>query len=293
MKVDPNQELLALGLSSFLGSFNFCYPPAGSLSRSAVISGIGIQTPLHNVVSTLIIIIVLLFLTTLLKSLPSAVLSAVVICAFISIFQRLGSIPALIKKNIQEGILWIICFIFTITLDTQIGIYVGLGTSFVWLIAKMMIYYKKQCEITIGRYFWNHIGSNTEYIIKESKNNIEIDLMIFKFHSNLLYINTVFNTDFIGRRVVDIVKELNEEMKLFVLDFEEVQLIDDTGINQLTSLIKLCDKLGLNIVIINVKNDVLLTLTSYDFYKVLPEEKFLRSEQDVKVYVAINKIELL
>ena len=39
--LNDNQELIALGASSIVGSFFFCYPPAGSLSRSALVANCG------------------------------------------------------------------------------------------------------------------------------------------------------------------------------------------------------------------------------------------------------------
>ena len=45
-KVDPSQELIALGLANFLGSFCSAYPVTGSFSRTAVNSISGVATPL-------------------------------------------------------------------------------------------------------------------------------------------------------------------------------------------------------------------------------------------------------
>jgi hypothetical protein len=48
--VQPDQELLALGLSNVAGAFFQAYPASGSLSRSAVASAAGAQSPLHGLV---------------------------------------------------------------------------------------------------------------------------------------------------------------------------------------------------------------------------------------------------
>lgn len=39
--LDPNQELVALGGANIVGAFFSCYPPAGSLSRSALVANCG------------------------------------------------------------------------------------------------------------------------------------------------------------------------------------------------------------------------------------------------------------
>ena len=45
-KVDPSQELIALGLANFIGAFCSAYPVTGSFSRTAVNSISGVATPL-------------------------------------------------------------------------------------------------------------------------------------------------------------------------------------------------------------------------------------------------------
>jgi sodium-independent sulfate anion transporter 11 len=45
-KVDPSQELIALGLANFVGAFCSAYPVTGSFSRTAVNSISGVATPL-------------------------------------------------------------------------------------------------------------------------------------------------------------------------------------------------------------------------------------------------------
>lgn len=39
--LDPNQELVALGGANIVGAFFSCYPPAGSLSRTALVANCG------------------------------------------------------------------------------------------------------------------------------------------------------------------------------------------------------------------------------------------------------------
>ena len=41
--IDDNQELIAMGGANLLGAFFSCYPPAGSLGRSALVANCGIS----------------------------------------------------------------------------------------------------------------------------------------------------------------------------------------------------------------------------------------------------------
>jgi MFS superfamily sulfate permease-like transporter len=60
--VDGNQEFLAIGIANIVGCFFSAYPLAASLSRSAVNVASGAHTALSGIISTLLVLVSLLFL---------------------------------------------------------------------------------------------------------------------------------------------------------------------------------------------------------------------------------------
>jgi sulfate permease, SulP family len=79
--VDPNQELVALGAANLVGAFFRAFPTTGGFSRTAVNDQAGARTTLASLVSAGIIALTLLFLTGLFRTLPNAVLAAIVMVA--------------------------------------------------------------------------------------------------------------------------------------------------------------------------------------------------------------------
>jgi MFS superfamily sulfate permease-like transporter len=79
--IDPRQEMLGLGAASLLAGLFQGYPVAGGLSQSAVNERGGARTALSLVFASAAICCVLLFLTGLFRTLPNAVLAAVVLMA--------------------------------------------------------------------------------------------------------------------------------------------------------------------------------------------------------------------
>ena len=79
--ISPRQELLGLGAASLFAGLFQGYPIAGGLSQSAVNERAGARTPLSLVVASVVIGCVLLFLTGFFRTLPDAVLAAVVLVA--------------------------------------------------------------------------------------------------------------------------------------------------------------------------------------------------------------------
>jgi sulfate permease, SulP family len=79
--VDPSQELLGLGAASLLAGLWQGFPVAGGLSQSAVNEKAGARTPLSLAFASAVIGLVLVFFTGLFRSLPEAVLAAIVLIA--------------------------------------------------------------------------------------------------------------------------------------------------------------------------------------------------------------------
>ena len=69
-RLDMNQELIGQGLANIIGCLGKSYPISGSFSRSAVNLQSGAVTGLSSVVTSLMVVIVLLFFTPLLYYLP-------------------------------------------------------------------------------------------------------------------------------------------------------------------------------------------------------------------------------
>ena len=80
-RIRPNQELIALGLSNMVGSFFKAYPSTSSFSRSAINQESGAKTGMAALISVVMVILTLLFLTPLFYHLPKTVLAAIIIVA--------------------------------------------------------------------------------------------------------------------------------------------------------------------------------------------------------------------
>lgn len=62
-KINPNQELIAIGVTNTVGTLFAAYPATGSFSRTAIKSKAGVRTPLAGWVTALVVLIALYALT--------------------------------------------------------------------------------------------------------------------------------------------------------------------------------------------------------------------------------------
>jgi high affinity sulfate transporter 1 len=85
--VDPNQEMVGLGVANLASGFFQGFPISSSSSRTPVAEAAGARSQLTGVVGAIAIALLLVFAPSLLQSLPTAALAAVVIAAAIGLFE--------------------------------------------------------------------------------------------------------------------------------------------------------------------------------------------------------------
>ncbi len=138
-RLDPNQELIGQGLANILGSIGKSYPVSGSFSRSAVNLQAGAVSGLSSVITSVMVIITLLFFTPLLYHLPQAVLASVIMMAVIGLVNVSGFIHAW-KAQWYDGLISVITFVVTLAVAPHLesGIYVGVSLSLAVFLYKSM-----------------------------------------------------------------------------------------------------------------------------------------------------------
>ncbi|XP_074410906.1 sodium-independent sulfate anion transporter isoform X2 [Zonotrichia albicollis] len=126
-RIDPSQELLALGVANVLGSFVSSYPITGSFGRTAVNAQSGVCTPAGGLVTGALVLLSLAYLTSLFYYIPKAALAAVIISAVVpmfdaGIFRRLWRVQRL--DLVPLCVTFLLCF-----WEVQYGIVAGVLVS--------------------------------------------------------------------------------------------------------------------------------------------------------------------
>ncbi|NWU89933.1 S2611 protein, partial [Upupa epops] len=131
-RVDPNQELLAMGVSNILGSFVSSYPITGSFGRTAVNAQSGVRTPAGGLLTGTLVLLSLSYLTSLFGYVPRAALAAVIIAAVLPMFE-----PGIFRTlwRVKRLDLVPLCVTFLLCFwEVQYGIAAGLLVSGVLLL---------------------------------------------------------------------------------------------------------------------------------------------------------------
>ncbi len=127
-RIEPNQELIALGASNISASLSGGFPVTGGFARSVVNFDAGAQTPAAGIYTAVGIALASLFLTPALYFLPQATLAATIIVAVLSlvdltIFKRTW------KYSKADFAAALSTFLVTLALGVELGLVTGVTVS--------------------------------------------------------------------------------------------------------------------------------------------------------------------
>src|SRR5262249_54876669 len=120
-RVDPNQELVGLGVANLATGFFQGFPIRRSSSRTPVSEAAGARTQLTSVVGALAIGLLLLAAPNLLQHLPAPALAAVVIAAAIGLIE-VADLKRIYRIQRWEFWLAVVCFVGVAVLGVIPGI---------------------------------------------------------------------------------------------------------------------------------------------------------------------------
>ena len=277
-RIRPNQELIALGLSNMVGSFFKAYPTTSSFSRSAINQESGAKTGMAALISVVMVVITLLFLTPLFYHLPKTVLAAIIIVAVFGLVN-FKEANFLWKANKLDFWLMLATFLATLLLGIEYGIIVGVGLSLIILIFRTSRPYVAELGKVPNSNFYRNKDRFEEVIINE-------DVLVFRFDAQLFYANSSYFRD----KLDYLVCKKGSALKLIVLDAESINRVDSTGVEMLKERIKYYQKKGILFYFAGVKGPVRDDLFRSGVLDIIGlHHFFMRPNQAVKFYKTGDK----
>ncbi|KAJ4480514.1 sulfate transporter family-domain-containing protein [Lentinula edodes] len=136
-KINPNQELIAIGVTNTIGSCFGAYPATGSFSRSALKSKSGVRTPAAGILSAIVVIVALYGLTPAFFWIPNAGLSAIIIHAVADLVASPRQVYSYWRVSPLEFLIWAAAVLVTIFSTIEIGVYVSVCVSLALLLIRV------------------------------------------------------------------------------------------------------------------------------------------------------------
>ncbi|OCH95309.1 sulfate permease [Obba rivulosa] len=136
-KINPNQELIAIGVTNTIGTLFGAYPATGSFSRSALQSKSGSRTPAAGLFSALVVIVALYGLTPAFYWIPSAALSAVIVHAVADLVASPKHVYSFWRVSPVEFVIWFAGMLVTVFATIEDGIYTSICASLALLLLRL------------------------------------------------------------------------------------------------------------------------------------------------------------
>lgn len=126
--IDPDRELVALGLANLGAGVSQAMPVTGGLSRSIVNYDAGAATPAAGAITAVLIGIAVLALTPLMFYLPNATLAAIIIVAVVSLLD-FRALPRTFAYSRADGAAMAATMAVTLLIGVEQGLLAGVGLS--------------------------------------------------------------------------------------------------------------------------------------------------------------------
>jgi SulP family sulfate permease len=267
-QVIPNQELIALGVANIGGAFFQSYPVTGGFSRTAVNDQAGAKTGMAGIISAVLIIITLLFLTPLFYYLPKAILASVIMVAVFGLID-VKEAKHLWHSNRTDFWMLIVTFIGTLTLGIEQGI--GLG---VVLSLAMVVFRTTRPHIAeLGKVPGSHFYRNVERFENLDQ---RAELLIMRFDAQLYFANINFFKDNLHR----LSQKKGDTLKLIIIDCEAMNNMDSSAVHAVEDLMDDYGSRGIEVVFSGVKGPIRDALEKGHLTGKIGEDHFFMSIQE-------------
>ena len=251
-KIEPNQELVGLGLANLGSAMVGGFPVAGSFARTIVNFSSGAVTPVASLVTCVLVVITLVWFAPWFYYLPKAVLSAIIVMSAIQLIDLHG-----IRKTFQfnriDSVTFACTFLAVLVLGVETGILVGIAISFLLLIRSS----SKPHIAVVGR-----VG-NTETFRNVLRYEVETSpqVLALRVDESIYFVNTRYIEVFLFNKIAD-----SPAIKHVILICSSANFIDTSGLEMLELLQDSLAEVGVTLHLAEVKGSVMDKLKETEFF---------------------------
>ncbi len=260
--VDPNREMVGLGIANLVTGLFQGFPISASASRTPVVEAAGAKTQLAGVVGALVIAALLLMAPNLLRNVPTSALAAVVIASAIGLIE-ISELRRIYR--IQQWEFWLsICCLLGVAI---FGVIQGIGVAIVIAVIEFLWDGWRPHSAVLGR-----VEGVKGYhdITRYPDAHIVPGLVLFRWDAPLFFANA----DFFENRVLDAVAASPMPVRWLVVGAEPVTSVDVTAADMLAGLENTLQAAGIVLHFAEMKDPVKDKLKRFGLFSQLGEERF-------------------
>jgi len=250
----------------------------GAFGRTALQLNSGGKTQLTSLISVLVVVLTLLFLTKVFYYLPKVILASIVTFAVSSLVD-LEEIQKLSKFNKVDMCLLLITFFMTLGLGVQSGILTAVGLSVILIIFQCSRPNAYVCGRLPGTTTYTDVSSSPEAIRSPG-------VILFRFDAPIIFCNSYF----FKRKFNESLEDADDQVKAIVLDCASVSLVDSTGIKYLKEMIRELNDKKIVVVFADVRSTVISTFKKSGVFKDAGANHFFLRVHDAMKAVGAQRV---
>lgn len=243
-KINPNQELLALGVSNLGNGFIQGFPVSSSGSRTVIGDALGSKSQVFSLVALVVVVCVLLFLRPLLALFPQAALGAIVIFAAIKLIE-VSEFRRLYQFRRSEFLLALTTIAGVLLTDILVGVGIAVGLSVIDLFARVA----RPHDAVLGQV--PDLAGLHDVEDWEDTTTIP-GLVIYRYDAPLCFANV----ENFKKRAWEAIQAEKVSVQWFVLNTEAIVEVDMTAIDALAEFHKELTAKGITFAMARVKQDL-------------------------------------
>ena len=260
--VDPNQEMVGLGVANLAAGFFQGFPISSSSSRTPVAEAAGARTQLTGVVGALAVALLLVVAPDLLQNLPTSALAAVVIASAIGLFE-FADLRRIYRIQRWEFWLSVVCTVGVAVL----GAIPGIGLAIVIAVIEFLWDAWRPYSAVLGR----AEGVKGYHDITRYPDARQVPgLVLFRWDAPLFFANAELFQD----RVLDAVVASPTPVRWVVVAAEPVTSVDVTSADMLAELDETLHAAGIELCFAEMKDPVKDKLKRFGLFARLGEKLF-------------------
>jgi len=268
-KINPQQELIALGTANLAAAITGGMPVAGGFSRTMVHFSAGARTQMAMLMASGFLTIAVVFFSALFANIPKTILAAIIIVAVYRLV-RIRHIVHTWNYDRGDGIAELVTLVGMLLLGIEQGIALGI----ILTIGSQLRKASHPHIAVVGRI------PKTEHYRNVDRHSVETwhHLLLVRIDESLTFANIGFVEDYL-------IDELNRrpDIRHVVLIFTSVSDIDMTALEALEGINDRIKTGGRTLNIAEAKGPVMDKLEKTDFFQHLaPGKVFFRTEDAVK-----------
>ncbi|KAG1961412.1 solute carrier family [Pimephales promelas] len=316
--IDPNQELLAHGISNTVSSLFTCFPNSATLATTNILESAGGHTQLAGLFTSLVVLIVLLLIGPLFYFLPKAVLACINVTSLRQMFLLFQDLPDFWRVSKIDFMVWLVTWLSVVVLNVDLGLAIGVVFSMMTVICRTQ---RASCSV-LGR------AANTEIYRSINNHNkcYEVPGMkILTYNGPIYYGNrSFFKADMAqllgltperirsrekalkakAKREREAISSVEQgvadssskndlfrsemaegEVQAVLIDCSSVIFVDVAGARLFIQMCMECQKIGITIYLANCNESVLKILTSSGLMKYMNPQHIFVTIHDAVVYI--------